>query len=104
MQHSPTEEEKHQHANPEDPLVLSRASFHHANGIPTDSQGVRNAVQSSLRALEHLALLSQVGQYCATPVQEFVQLVARVAQERLLAQCVRLPVVVGGGRAEAESR
>lgn len=81
MQYRPAEQEKYQHPNPENPLILLSPSLHHSNRIPADSERVGNTIQSPLRTLENFPLLSQIRKNRAPPVEKFIQLVTGVAQE-----------------------
>jgi hypothetical protein len=70
----PAEQEEHNNATPEYPLVLLRPPLHHANRIPTDPQRIRDSIQPSLRSLQHFSLLPQVAQHSSPPIQELIQL------------------------------
>ena len=71
-QHQPAKPKKYNHASPEYPLILLRPPLHHANRVPTNPQRIRYTIQLALRALQHLALMSQVAQHSAATVQELV--------------------------------
>lgn len=104
MQHGPAKQEEQDHTPPEHPLVLLRPSLYHPDRVPADPQCVRNAVQPTLRPLEYLALLAQIRKHRTPAVEELVQLIVCVGEERLLAQRVGFAVIVCRGSAEAEAR
>jgi hypothetical protein len=81
----PAEGKEDHDSSPEYPLVLLRAPFDHAYSITTYAQSIRNTIQSSLRAFEHLSLIAEVAQHGPAPIQKLVQLVRRVFEESVLA-------------------
>lgn len=81
VQHGPAEKKEDHHAAPENPLVLARASFHHSDGVAAYSQSVGDTVQPALSALEDLALLAEVCQYCAAPIQKVIKLIVGIGEE-----------------------
>jgi len=97
MQHQPTEQKEHHHARPKYPLILLCPPLHHANCIPADSQRIRHIIQPPLRPLEHLALVAQIAQHGAPPVQKLVELRVGLRKEGVLAEGVRLAGSVGVG-------
>lgn len=90
MQHQPAKQEKHDHARPEDPLVLPRPPLDHADGIARHAQRVGDRVQPLLGALEHLPLRAQVAEHGLPARDVVVQRRVGVREEVLLAQRVVL--------------
>jgi hypothetical protein len=74
VKNKPAEQDKYDNASPENPYILFRPALDHSDRITANAQRVANAVQSSLRVLEDIALLTQVGEDSPAPVQELVQL------------------------------
>lgn len=95
MQHQPTKQKENHHARPKYPLILLRPPLHHPNRIPANPQRIRHIVQPPLRALEHLALVAQIAQHGAPPVQKLVELRVGLRKEGVLAEGVRLARGVG---------
>jgi hypothetical protein len=97
VQHKPAEEKEDDDAGPEDPLVLFRSALNHADRVSADAQGICNAVQPLLRALEHVPLAAQVAQHSPASVEKLVELVRRLVHEGVLAERMRFARVVGAG-------
>jgi hypothetical protein len=89
----PAEQEEDNDSCPKNPLILLGSPFNHTNSIATDTQRIGYAVQSFLRPLEHLSLLTEVAQDSPTSIQEFVKLVGCVLEEGVFAKHVTFTVV-----------
>lgn len=102
MDYQPAKPEEYHYPGPENPFVLLGPTFHHADRIPAHAERIRNVVQLSLRALEHLPLLAQVSQHSPTTFQVLVELGVGARHEVLLTQGVRFPRIVFRGGSEGE--
>jgi len=58
----PAEQEEDDNSTPEYPLVLLRSPLDHADGVATNTQGIRHSVQPPLCPFEHFPLLAQIAE------------------------------------------
>lgn len=91
VQTQPAERKEYHNTRPEDPLVLPRPPLDHADRVPGHTERVGDRVQPLLRALEHLALCTQVTQDRLAPRDVLIQRRVGTGKEVLLPQRVVLP-------------
>ena len=86
MQHKPTKQKEGHHPCPKNPFILPRPPLHPPNRIPTDPQRIGNVVHAPLRPLEHIPLLTEIGQNGSPAIEKLVDLGVGVGEEGLFSE------------------